>query len=113
MSHALSLRYDTPFHSIAAAYYRDGHDSVAPHGDKMGPLIDDVVIAILSLGGPRRFLLKPVEAGRSKAFSLGWGDLMVMGGTCQRNWLHGVPKVAFANPRVSVMFRPPIPKMQS
>lgn len=38
--------------------------------------------------------------------TLGWGDLMIMGGTCQRTWEHAVPKVSRANPRMAIMFRP-------
>jgi alkylated DNA repair dioxygenase AlkB len=64
------------------------------------------VVAILSLGEPRRFLLRPVAGGASRCFELGWGDLLVMGGSCQRTWQHAVPKTAQAGPRMSVQFRP-------
>lgn len=60
----------------------------------------------VSLGEPRRFLLERNEGGKTVAFSLGWGDLIVMGGSCQRTWKHGLPKVAHAGPRLVVMFRP-------
>src|SRR5215471_16669357 len=91
---------------ISLAYYRDGRDSVAWHGDRLGRLIDDTVVAILSLGEPRRFLLRPAAGGASRAFDLGWGDLLVMGGSCQRTWQHAVPKAVQAGPRMSVQFRP-------
>ena len=63
-------------------------------------------MATISVGAPRRFLLRPAVGGRSIAFDLGGGDLYVMGGTCQRTWRHSVPKVASAGPRIAVMFRP-------
>ncbi|MCB1739469.1 MAG: alpha-ketoglutarate-dependent dioxygenase AlkB [Gammaproteobacteria bacterium] len=106
MSEALSLRYGQRLDRISAAWYRDGRDSVAPHGDRVGRGRSDCVVAIVSLGEPRRFLLKPVAGGPSRLFRLGHGDLIVMGGQCQRTWLHSVPKVARAGPRISVQFRP-------
>ncbi|HEY7142444.1 MAG TPA: alpha-ketoglutarate-dependent dioxygenase AlkB [Methylomirabilota bacterium] len=104
----LSSRYGLALPRISLAYYRDGRDSVAWHGDRLGRLADDTVVAILSLGEPRRFLLRPVGGGASHAFELGWGDLLVMGGTCQRTWQHAVPKTAQAGPRMSVQFRPDV-----
>lgn len=103
---ALSRRYGLDLTSISLAYYRDGRDSVAWHGDRLGRLAGDTVVAILSLGEPRRFLLRPTAGGASRAFELGWGDLLVMGGTCQRTWQHAVPKAARAGPRMSVQLRP-------
>ena len=79
---------------------------MAWHGDRMGRLVDDTVVAILSVGAPRRFLLRPAAGGASRAFDLGWGDLLVMGGSCQRTWQHAVPKTALAGPRISIQFRP-------
>ena len=96
--------------NISLAYYRDGNDSVAFHGDKVGRLGSDTIVATVSVGAPRRFLLKPNAGGASLAFDLGWGDLLVMGGSCQRTWQHAVPKRAHADPRISIMFRPPIPE---
>jgi alkylated DNA repair dioxygenase AlkB len=64
------------------------------------------LVATVSLGAPRRFLLRPRGGGRSIAFALGRGDLFVMGGRCQRTWQHAIPKVARALPRLAVMFRP-------
>lgn len=137
MAECLSQRYARPLSETSLALYRDGRDSVAPHGDKLGDAIDDAIVAIVSLGAPRRFTLQP--AGRQGPpvsrmthtaasgqrgtdprsspgarfwtsngglqFALGEGDLLVMGGNCQRSWLHGVPKVARAAPRMAVMFR--------
>lgn len=105
MSAALEDHYRVEFDGITLAWYRDGRDSVAPHGDRIGRLCDDTVIAIVSVGAPRRFLLHPAGGGRSVGFAPGWGDLLVMGGSCQRTWLHSVPKVAHADPRISIQFR--------
>jgi alkylated DNA repair dioxygenase AlkB len=102
----LSRRYSLALDRVSLAYYRDGRDSVAWHGDRLGRLVDDTVVAILSVGAPRRFLLRPTAGGASRAFDLGWGDLLVMGGSCQRTWQHAVPKTALAGPRISVQFRP-------
>jgi len=105
MSESLAGYYGVRFAGITLAWYRNGEDSVAPHGDRIGRLCDDTVIAIVSVGAPRRFLLHPVGGGRSITFSPGWGDLLVMGGNCQRTWLHSVPKLARADPRISIQFR--------
>ena len=90
--------------------YRDGRDSVAWHGDTIGrSRTDDTMVAIVSFGEDRRLLLRPREggAGATLGFSLGHGDLLVMGGSCQRTWEHAVPKTAKpVGPRVSVKFRP-------
>jgi alkylated DNA repair dioxygenase AlkB len=107
MREALSARYGERFVHTSAALYRDGRDSVAMHGDTTARDMLEAVVATVSLGAPRRFLLKPTEGGPSTAFSLGNGDLVVMGGTSQRTWRHGIPKVASAGPRIALMFRPP------
>ena len=102
---ALERRYRRRFESVRLAWYRDGRDSVAMHGDRIGRRIASTIVAILSLGAPRRFLLKPAAGGRSHRFDLGGGDLLVMGGACQRTWRHGIPKVKAAGPRISIQFR--------
>jgi alkylated DNA repair dioxygenase AlkB len=66
----------------------------------------EALVATVSLGSPRKFMLRPAEGGPSLTFQLGRGDLYVMGGTCQRTWRHGIPKVASAGPRIALMFRP-------
>ncbi len=105
LSATLAGNYGVTFEGISLAWYRDGKDSVAPHGDRIGRRCDDSVVAIVSVGAPRRFLLRPVAGGHSMTFSPGWGDLLVMGGSCQRTWLHSVPKLARADPRISIQFR--------
>jgi alkylated DNA repair dioxygenase AlkB len=106
MRRALSERYGEAFERVSAAFYRDGRDSVAWHGDTIARKLPNALVATLSLGGPRRFLLRPTGGGRSLALSLGLGDLLLMGGSCQRTWQHAVPKVKSAEPRIAVMFRP-------
>ena len=101
----LTAHYGRDLHRVSLAAYRDGRDSVAFHGDRLGRDTDDAVVAIVSLGEPRRFLLRPARGGRSRSFDLGWGDLLVMGGSCQRTWQHAVPKAAEAGLRISVQFR--------
>ncbi len=89
--------------------YRDGSDSVAWHGDTIGRgAREDALVAIVSLGCHRTLALRPKRGGsRSLRFAVGAGDLLVMGGSCQRTWEHAVPKtVRPTGPRVSVQFRP-------
>jgi alkylated DNA repair dioxygenase AlkB len=106
MADLLSNRYDVAFDSVGANLYRDGRDSVAWHGDRVLRTVAVATVAIVSLGAPRRFLLRPRGGGRSIVHRLGPGDLLVMGGTCQRTWQHCVPKSANpVGPRISVTFR--------
>ncbi|MGY2701715.1 MULTISPECIES: alpha-ketoglutarate-dependent dioxygenase AlkB [unclassified Nocardioides] len=96
-----------PFVTAGCCYYRDGRDSVAWHGDTIGRgRTQDTMVAIVSLGDPRRLALRPRLGGGSISVEMGHGDLLVMGGSCQRTWEHAVPKVAHAGPRISVQFRP-------
>ncbi len=89
--------------------YRSGRDSVAWHGDTIGRgATHDTVVAVLSLGASRTFALRPRGGGASLRFVLDHGDLIVMGGSCQRTWEHALPKTARSiGPRVSVQFRAP------
>ena len=105
MADALSVRYGLDLGVVSANLYRDGADSVAWHGDRIGRKRSETVVAILTLGAPRRFLLRPKGGGASVRYLPGPGDLLVMGGTCQRTWEHCVPKCAESGPRISVMFR--------
>jgi alkylated DNA repair dioxygenase AlkB len=97
-----------PFVSAGMCLYRDGRDSVAWHGDRIGRgRSSDTMVAIVSFGSPRPLMLRPVGGGESLRFPLGHGDLVVMGGSCQRTWEHCIPKTAKpVGPRVSVQFRP-------
>ena len=109
---ALSAHYRAelgePFRTAGLCLYRDGRDSVAWHGDTTGRgSREDTMVAILSLGAPRALLLRPRGGGASLRYEIGHGDLLVMGGSCQRTWEHAVPKTARAvGPRISVQFRP-------
>ncbi len=103
--HLLRARYDKAFDSIGCNYYRDGRDSVAWHGDRIRHRLERPLVAIVSVGAPRPFLLRPRGGGPSHSYLLGQGDLLVMGGDCQHSWEHCVPKVAHAAPRLSITFR--------
>jgi alkylated DNA repair dioxygenase AlkB len=105
LGRVLSARYGVAFDSVGCNLYRDGHDSVAWHGDTVRKVLAEPVVAIVSLGEPRPLLLRPTGGGRSLRFGLGQGDLFVMGGTCQHTWQHSVPKVRRAGPRISVTYR--------
>ncbi len=101
----LSEHYDRPMSTLGCNWYRDGDDSVAWHSDRV-ERPGDAIIAILSLGTRRPFLLRPKMGGRSIRWELGHGDLLVMGGTCQAFFDHAVPKQTRpTGPRVSVVFR--------
>ncbi len=101
----LSIRYGETFDSIGYNCYRDGTDSVAWHGDRHRETVDDPIVAIVSVGAPRPLRLRPRGGGRALSFDLGRGDLFVMGGACQHDWEHAVPKVRHAEPRISITFR--------
>lgn len=98
-----------PFRTAGLCFYRDGRDSVAWHGDTIGRgSSEDTMVAILSLGTPRILALRPRGGGApALRYEVGHGDLLVMGGSCQRTWEHAVPKSARPlGPRISVQFRP-------
>lgn len=106
VARALGRRYRVRLERIGVALYRDGRDSVAWHGDQVARELPQALVATVSLGEPRTFALRPKAGGEALRFRLGHGDLVVMGGTCQRTWQHSVPKVARAGPRIALMFRP-------
>jgi alkylated DNA repair dioxygenase AlkB len=106
MRTALDLRYATRFERLSLALYRDGRDSVAWHGDYVARRMPEALVATISVGAPRKLMLRPTGGGASTSLTLGWGDLLVMGGSCQRTYQHAVPKVIRADPRIAIMFRP-------
>jgi alkylated DNA repair dioxygenase AlkB len=108
LSEEYSSELGEPFATVGLCLYRDGSDSVAWHGDTIGRgRTDDTLVAIVSLGTPRSFLLRPRGGGASRRLELGRGDLLVMGGSCQRTWEHSVPKRARTDgPRMSIQLRP-------
>ena len=103
-----------PFRTAGLCFYRDGRDSVAWHGDRIGRgNQEDTMVAILSVGEPRVLALRPRPGSASGSVSstirhpLGHGDLIVMGGSCQRTWEHAIPKASGRiGPRISIQFRP-------
>lgn len=101
----LSRHHGVLFDRITTNLYRDGRDAVAWHGDRVLRDVDTSTVAILSLGASRAFRLRPHGGGPSIELHPAAGDLLVLGGTCQRTWQHCIPKVAQAGPRISVMFR--------
>ena len=110
---ALSAHYAAelgePFVTAGLCLYRDGTDSVAWHGDTIGrSSTEDTMVAIVSVGAPRALLLRPAGGGGpTLRHELGHGDLIVMGGSCQRTWEHAIPKTAKpVGPRISIQFRP-------
>jgi len=96
------------FVTAGCCYYRDGNDSVAWHGDNLGRgRSQDTMVAIVSFGSPRKLQLRPRGGTTAVTYSLGHGDLVVMGGSCQRTWEHAVPKTSRpVGPRISVQLRP-------
>lgn len=104
---ALATRYGVELGAAAFNYYRDGRDSVAPHGDRELRDTDDTLVALLTLGAMRPFRIRrrTHRGGPSYDVAPASGDVLVMGGACQRDWEHGVPKVRAAGPRVSVTWR--------
>lgn len=108
---ALNARYQPelgePLCTAGFCLYRDGGDSVAWHGDTAGRQVSQTVVAIISFGTPRALSLRPRGGGSALRYPVGHGDLLVMGGTCQRTWEHAVLKTARPiGPRISVQFRP-------
>jgi alkylated DNA repair dioxygenase AlkB len=102
---SLSKRYRRLFDSVGFNLYRDGQDSVAWHADRIPKEIEGPIVALVSLGEPRKFLLRPKGGGTSHTFLLGGGDLLVTGGNTQRTWEHSVPKASRAGPRISLAYR--------
>ena len=97
-----------PFTTAGFCLYRDGEDSVAWHGDTIGRgSTHDTMVAIVSLGATRVLVMRPRGGGTSLRLPLRHGDLLVMGGSCQRTWEHAVPKTTIpTGPRMSIQFRP-------
>jgi alkylated DNA repair dioxygenase AlkB len=105
MARVLSDRYGVGFTQVGANLYRDGSDSVAWHGDRVARDLPEAIVALVSLGAVRPFRLRPTGGGASVGYLPGPGDLLVMGGSCQRTWQHSVPKARAVGPRASIQFR--------
>ncbi|HEY3715106.1 MAG TPA: hypothetical protein VGL39_11315 [Jatrophihabitantaceae bacterium] len=105
IAEALSRRYGVPYDGLWLNLYRDHQDGTGWHGGWATCKRSLCRVPVLSLGALRRFLTKPRPGGRSTGFTVAGGDLVVMGGRCQGDWLHSVPKQARpAGPRVSLNF---------
>jgi alkylated DNA repair dioxygenase AlkB len=103
---ALSQRYGVVYDGLWINQYRTQDDSTSWHADWPSCKRDTCIVPVLSLGARRRFLIRPRAGGRSHVFQPDGGDLIVMGGRCQRDWVHCVPKQkAPAGVRVSVNFQ--------
>jgi alkylated DNA repair dioxygenase AlkB len=105
IAQALSTHYGADYRSLWINLYRHNRDSTSWHGDLIGRVQEQSVVPVLSLGATRRFLIRPVEGGKSLSIQPASGDLIVMGGRAQRDWRHSVPKLAsLAGARISVNF---------
>jgi alkylated DNA repair dioxygenase AlkB len=103
---ALSARYGVHYDHFWVNLYRDGRDSTAWHRDRFSCRREQCIVPVLTLGATRRFLIKPRGGGPSAGFRPAAGDLIVMGGRCQRDWVHAVPKaVDVLGARISVNFQ--------
>jgi len=95
-----------PFNSVLLNHYRGGDDSMGLHADDEPELGENPVIASLSLGAKRTFVVKPRKKGDPEAsFELGGGNLLVMAGTTQHHYRHGVPKQRGRGARINLTFR--------
>jgi len=105
---AAQARTRVAFNHVLVNRYRDGRDSMGFHADDEPELGENPVVATVSLGAARRFVLRP-RRGRDTeplAYELGHGSLLIMGGTCQRQYHHGIPKQpAVTDERISLTFR--------
>jgi alkylated DNA repair dioxygenase AlkB len=114
----LRSRYSVPFSGVGALLYRDGTDFQGLHSDREMRWLDETLIAIVVLGQRRPFVLRErqpladvverVPAGAQDddmVLTPGEGDMIVMGGACQRDWLHGVPGTGTGGGRISLTWR--------
>jgi alkylated DNA repair dioxygenase AlkB len=104
---ALSEHFGVAYRSLWVNLYRDQHDSTAWHGDNIGRVQAESIVPVLTLGASRRFLIRPVAGGQALTLRPVSGDLIVMGGRAQRDWMHAVPKDSTpSGPRISINFAP-------
>lgn len=101
----LDARYRVRMSGPQLVYYRNGRDSMGMHRDDEMRWVDKTVIAGLAFGATRKFLMRSMADGTTHEFSIASGDLYVMGGRCQADWLHGVPKEECDEPKISAVWR--------
>lgn len=101
----LDARYRCRLMGPAFVYYRDGRDSMGLHRDDELRWLDKTVIAGLAFGATRPFVLQCVRTKKRVELDVASGDLYVMGGRCQADWLHGVPKLDECGPKISAVWR--------
>lgn len=103
---ALSNHYGVGYDNLWLNLYRNGDDSTGWHRDRFSCRKPECIVPVLTLGATRRFLIKPRAGGASRAFWPRSGDLIVMGGRCQEDWVHAVPKLpGILDARISVNFQ--------
>jgi alkylated DNA repair dioxygenase AlkB len=103
---ALSQHYGVVYDNLWLNFYRNGQDSTGWHRDRFSCRRPECIVPVLTLGATRRFLIKPRDGGTSLAFKPGTGDLIVMGGRSQEEWVHSVPKEpGIEEPRISINFQ--------
>ena len=104
---AVATVLDAPFDSLGLNLYRDQHDSVAPHNDKLAEIVRGQPIALLSLGATRRMAIRAKRPPRRGLdLELEAGSLLVMSWTTQLHYDHGIPKQRVpVGPRISLAFR--------
>jgi alkylated DNA repair dioxygenase AlkB len=110
LARTLSAHYGKHYTRLWMNWYRDHDDGTGWHADRPVNRLDETTIPVLSLGATRRFLIRPESGGASQAFEVHGGDLIVMGGRCQKDYRHMVPKQKkAAGPRLSLNFSPDVP----
>jgi hypothetical protein len=101
----LDARYRSRLSGPHLVFYRDGRDSMGFHRDDTLRYLDHTVIAGLALGATRPFCLVSRKGGPITEIVMAAGDLYVMGGRCQADWYHGVPKLNECGPKISAVWR--------
>ncbi|MCX4247197.1 alpha-ketoglutarate-dependent dioxygenase AlkB [Paraliomyxa miuraensis] len=104
----LDARYRVRLFGPQLVYYRNGRDSMGLHRDDEMRYLDKTIIAGLAFGATRPFVLRAIRGGATHELMLASGDLYVMGGRCQADWLHGVPKMLHdveCGPKISAVWR--------
>ncbi len=92
LTEVLSAHYKRAYARLWMNWYRDNDDGTGWHVDRPANKQDEAIIPVLSLGATRRFLIRPASGGSSTTIVTHGGDLVVMGGRCQKDYQHSVPK---------------------